>query len=191
MIKSLTKEQEAKVKDYYEEYLKIGLSTEPCDRVKAEAALSEAHVMLGLPPNPTFIWADSPQAGQKIAAQLAAGRKDVTKEELEAQAGKASYGSFEAYWVAFYSFISEQLLDTPERKATVAKEIVMNCGVYWTFEDVIVVTEKPVHIHRKDKKLHAENGLALEYKDGTGIVALDGTRYSSLLEKEIALAASK
>jgi hypothetical protein len=57
--------------------------------------------------------------------------------------------------------------------------------VYWTFEDVVVLTEKPIKIMMKDKKLHNEDGLALEYKDGTGIFAIEGNVYPSLLEMTI------
>ena len=190
MITKITKEQEAKISDYYQTYLNIGLSTEPCDRPKAEAALIAAHAALNLPPNPTIIWADNPKEGAKIAAQLAAGSENVTPDQIKEQAYLASYGSFEAYWVSFYSFVSEQLLDKPTELATIAKNIVLNCGVYWEFEDVIVVTEKPIAIYKdNDGKLHNETNFALEYKGGFGLIAINGVRYDSLLDKIIALSA--
>jgi hypothetical protein len=125
-----------------------------------------------------------------IAAQLKAGREDVTQEEIAEQASQASYGSFEAYWVSFYAFIAEQLPVKKDNLCEIVQGIVRNCGVYWTFEDVIVVTEKPVAIHMVDKKLHNETGLALEYKDGTGVFAVNGIRYPSLLDMTISSAAT-
>jgi hypothetical protein len=185
MINELTKEQEAKIPEYLEIYLNIGLSTEPCDRVKAEAAITASYEYLKLP-KPTFVWADSPFKGRIIAAQLAEGKMDVTKEEVAKQASMASYGSFESYWVSFYAFIAEQLPVKKDGLVDIVKDIVKNCGVYWTFEDIVVMTDKPFNISMKDKKLHNEEGLSLEYRDGTGIFAINGTIYPSLLDATIA-----
>lgn len=184
MITSITKEQEAKIPQYLEEYLAIGLSTTPCDRPRAEAAIRASYSYLKYD-EPEFVWADSPYAGAKLAAQYAAGRKDVTPEEIAAQKEKASFGSFEAYWVSFYAFVAEQLPVQKDELIDIVKEIVKHCGVYWTFDGRVVCTEKPVAIHFKDKKLHNPNGLALEYKDGSGIFALYGKAYASLLEMTI------
>ncbi len=190
MISKLTKEQEAKIPEYLERYLAIGLDTTPCDKAKAEAAITASYKYLKLAP-PTFIWAASPFAGRVIAAKLAEGKEDVTKEEVAKQAGLASYGSFEAYWVSFYAFIAEQLPVKKDELIDIVKDIVINCGVYWTFEEVVVMTEKPTAIHLKDKKLHNEDGLALQYPDGTGIFALEGVAYPSLLACAISKATVK
>lgn len=184
MIDKLTPEQEAKIPEYIEEYMRIGLSTDPCDRTKAEEAIVRSYSYLNLPP-PKFHWVDSPFAGAKLAAQINKGDEDVTKEEISEMASKASYGSFEAYWVAFYAFIAEQLPVQKDELIDIVKDIIKNSGVYWTFKNNVVISEKPVAIHMKDKKLHNPNGLALEYPDGTGIFALEGKSYPSLLEMTI------
>lgn len=184
MINSITPEQEAKIPEYLERYLKIGTSTTPCDRVKAEAAVSACYAYLKYA-QPKFVWADSPYAGAKLAAQLAFDRQDVTQQEIQDQRPKASFGSFEAYWVSFYAFVAEQLPVTKDNLIDIVKEVVENCGVYWTFEGMVVMTEKPIALHFKDKKLHNPNGLALEYKDGTGVFAIEGKPYPSLLDMTI------
>lgn len=184
MIKQLTEAQKAKIPEYVEKYLQIGLSTTPSDRPKAEAAITAAYAYLKLA-QPKFVWASSPFEGAKIAAQLLKKSDDVTKEEISAQNQKASFGSFEAYWVAFYAFIAEQLPVKKDALVDIMKDIVENCGVYWTFDDTVVITEKPTAIHLKDKKLHNPNGLSLEYPDGRGIFALDGKVYPSLLDMTI------
>ncbi len=189
MIEKLTPEQEAKIPEYLETYLAIGKSTEPCDRAKAEAAIKASYEYLKLPV-PTFIWADSPLQGRVIAAQLAKGSEDVTQEEVSAQASLASYGSFEAYWVGFYAFIAEQLPVTKDNLIDIVKDIVKNCGVYWTFEDVVVMTDKPKAIHMVDGELHNPDGLALEYRDGSGIFAVKGVVYPSMIEAAISDSAS-
>lgn len=184
VIDKLTKEQEEQIPVYLDRYLKVGMSTEPCDRVKAEAALKASYKYMKLP-EPEIVWADSPMQGAVLAAQFAKGSLDVTKAEISDQAGKASYGSFEAYWVAFYAFIAEQLPVKKDELIDIVKEIVQNCGVYWTFKDLIVVTEKPIEIHMVNQKLHNEDGLAVKYKDGHGVFMIDGKRCRSLLENKI------
>jgi hypothetical protein len=185
MIDKLTPEQEAKIPAYLDEYMRIGLSTEPCDKIKAEEAIARSYAYLKLPA-PKFHWTSSPFAGAKLAAQINKGSEDVTKEEISEMASKASYGSFEAYWVAFYAFIAEQLPVQKDELIDIVKDIIKNSGVYWTFKNNVVISEKPVAIHMKDKKLHNPDGLALEYPDGTGIFAIEGKSYPSLLDMTIA-----
>jgi hypothetical protein len=187
-IAKLTKEQEEMIPKYLETYLSIGLSTEPCDRAKAEAAITEIYAIKGLK-KPEFIWADSPFQGTVLAAQVLKGDSKVTSKEVQEQASKASYGSFEAYWVSFYAFISEQLPVETHPLMSPVIEVVKNCGLYWTFEDLVILTEKPVEIHMKDKKLHNPDGLALKYRNGDGIFAVNGTVYKSMLDMAVEQAA--
>lgn len=184
-ISKLTKEQEAMIPVYLERYREIGLSTRVTDRAKAEDAIKRAYAYLKHG-EPTIIWAESPFKGAKIAAQLAVGTDDVTKEQIAEQASKASYGSFEAYWVSFYAFIGEQLPVNKDELLDIVKDIVAENGVYWTFEDTVVLTDKPCKIEMVDGKLHCEDGKALEYRDGSGIYALNGVRYATLAELTLA-----
>jgi len=188
-ISKLTKDHEAQIPVYLDRYLKIGLSTEPCDLSKAEDAIKRCYKNQKLN-EPTIIWADSPFAGSVIAAQLANGTETPTKEQIADQANYCSWGSFDAYWVSFYAFISEQLLQEAERELVqITKDIVQNCGVYWSFEDdpIVVMTHKPTVISMVDGKLHNLEGMALKYKDGTGLFAAHGKVYSTLLELELDL----
>lgn len=184
-ISKLTKEQEAMIPVYLERYRAVGLSTTPTDRPKAEAAIRAAYKYLKLK-DPEILWAPSPFKGARMAAELVKGNSNVTKAEISEQASKASYGSFEAYWVSFYAFIGEQLPVKKDELLDIVKEIVADCGVYWTFEDTVVLTDKPVTINMVDGKLHKEDGRALEYSDGTGIFALNGVRYGTLTELKLA-----
>lgn len=187
-INELTPEQEAKIPEYRERFLKIGLSTEPTDKAKAEEAIRRSYAYLHKTdqkmcvPNPQFVWADSPKLGAKLAAQYAKGSEDVTPEEIKEQADMASYGSFEAYWVSTYSFIANELDVEKDELTDIVTEIVQHCGVYWTFEDVVVVTPKPSKIVMDGEKLSCTTGPALEYANGEGIYAYKGDRKGSLME---------
>lgn len=178
MIKSLTKEQEAKVAEYREEFLRIGLSTSPCDRAAAEAAVTDAYQYLKLK-KPAFIWEESPRAAaRKAATLLSESDKSKTFEEhLRAQSSMASYGSFEAYWASFYCFIAEQLDVKKDGLAGIVRRIVENCGFYLTFDSLVIMSERPAGIYfNQAKQLHRDLGPALEYKGGFGVYALNGVR---------------
>jgi hypothetical protein len=183
-IDSITSEQEAMVPVYLERYLKIGLNTEPCNRPAAEAAVAVSYKVIG-GLDPQFVWADSPFQGARIAAQIAAGTTDVTRTQIQAQTELASFGSLEACWVTFYAFITEQLPVESNELVKIAQNIVSECGIYWTFEKTVVMTDRPIAIHMDNGVLSNSNGYAIEYKDGTGVYAYKGTLYSSLSELKI------
>lgn len=200
-IDKLTKAQEAKIPAYLDKYMKIGLSTERCDRPKAEDAIRRLYKQMEYGDIKKFYWLDNPLAGCELAAQfakkeaadlpddgkLAAQAFPVTRAELADQASKASYGSFEAYWVAFYDFVQSELPVPPHPLVNICKDIVLDCGVFWTFKEHVIITEKPKAIRVKDNKLHSKNDLpAIEYYDGTCIYAKEGKVYSSLMEMKMA-----
>jgi hypothetical protein len=180
-IEKLTKEQEEQIPVYVEKYRAISLSTEPTIQEKAEKAILDVYEYLKLE-KPEIIWAEDPFVGAKLAAQYAKGDEKVTNDEVREQASKASYGSFEAYWVSFYAYITEVLPVTKDNLIEIVNRIVENAGVYWTFEKLVIMTPKPIAIHMKNEKLHNVEGLALEYDSGRGIYVLDGVRKSSLME---------
>lgn len=187
-ISSLTPEQEAKIPEYREMFRQIGLSTEPTDRAKAEAAILRSYQYLNKKDpenwssNPEFVWADSPYKGAILAAQFAKGDENVTLDEIRAQADNASFGSFDAYWVSTYSYIANELPVEVDELHEIVTDIVKECGVYWTFDDLVVMTPKPVKISMENEKLHAVDGMALQYENGEGIYAYKGDRKGSLME---------
>lgn len=190
VIDKLTPAQEALLPVYRERFKAIGLSTEPTDRAKAEEAIRKSYAYLAksgqCKPNPEIIWAESPMKGIVLAAQYAKGDVNVTNAEIQAQAPMASYGSFEAYWASTYIFITKELPVEKDELDDIVLDIITHCGVYWTFDDLVILTPKPSLIAMKDNKLHSTDGPALQYANGDGLYALDGVRKSSLIEVVIA-----
>lgn len=187
-IDKLTPEQEALIPKYVEEYRAIGLDTKTTDRQKAEAAIClafrymQAKKLIPDKGVPEFIWTTNPFKAATLAAQHAKGDTDVTIEEVRDQANYAAYGSFEAYWVVLYAFIAEQLPVEKDNLIDIVKDIIAEAGLYWTFEDLVVICPKPSAIHMKDGKLHNLEGHALQYADGTGLYAVEGNCKNSLME---------
>jgi hypothetical protein len=61
-IESLTAAQEARFSEFVEKWTQIGLSTEPADRSRAEAAIREMYKQAGLAAPKTIVWCGSPRA---------------------------------------------------------------------------------------------------------------------------------
>ena len=191
VIDKLTPEQEAQIPVYLERFKAIGLSTAPTNKAKAEDAVRRSYeymnkISSSFSKNPEFVWADSPMKGAILAAQFCKGNTDVTDAEIKEQAQQASYGSFEAYWVSTYAFIAEQLPVKKDELIDIVLDIVTHCGVYWTFEDIVILTPKPSKIEMTDQVLHSTTGLALQYPNGDGLYAYKGEIKGSLMEVNIA-----
>jgi len=183
-IEELTPEQQAKIPEYLERFKQIGLSTKPTDRKKAEEAIKRSYAYLKLP-EPEIFWADDPFAGAKMAAQFANGVEEPTGKQIAEQAEHASYGSFNAYWVAFYSFVGNELPVKRDELLDIVEDIVNECGVYWTFEDAVILTPKPTKITMKEDKLHDTEDMALKYESGAGLYVINGELVPSLLEAKL------
>jgi hypothetical protein len=92
MITSLTPQQQERLSHFREEWLRIGLSTEPADRPMAEAGVRLAYEAAGLMPPEIFIWLDSPRQGAFAAALLSGAKfgpevRDKVRDKVRAQVG--------------------------------------------------------------------------------------------------------
>lgn len=189
-VSRLTPEQQEKIPAYIDAGIQVACSTTPCDRAKAEECMKAAYAFMKAA-EPQFVWADSPTAGIRKAAELVAGTQNVTPADIEEAARNLSYGSFEAYWVYYYKFIKHELPTKPDPIVDVVLALANHVGSYIALDKYCILNEKPVAIHLVDHKLHNPNGLALEYKDGTGIFALDGVRFKSMLDMAISKEANE
>jgi len=213
----ITKKHEAKIPEYVERFRKIGLDTTPCDRPLAEKSVVELFAEINrqkgyentLPKPTRFMWFDNPFDASYFAAKLALpqnfdfGRTGVlaqgepTREQVKDTASKASYGSFEAYWVAFYSFCKNELPVEQNPLVDRSEDVVKNCGIYWGLKSpcgeycVIIMCDKPSKILIKDDKLHSDNEMAMQFRDGTGFYAINGTPYKTIVERDMERAYKK
>lgn len=189
MIEKLTPKQEAKIPEYLEKFRAIGLNTSPCDRPAAEAAIRRMAKYLKQK-KPVFFWYDSP-----VQAAIASGILETTGiDALKAaptnllplaktytkfinQASSGSYGSFEAYWVSYYSFIVNELDVEHDDLTDIVTDVVSNTGFYIPYDGCYLMSERPVEISfNEQNQLHNEHKPALLYKDNTGVFAINGTR---------------
>ena len=69
-LQSLSPEQEAQLASFRNDWISVGLSTEPANRPRAESACREAYTAAGLEPPSILIWLDSPLAGSVAASMV-------------------------------------------------------------------------------------------------------------------------
>jgi hypothetical protein len=182
-ITKLTKEQEADLPIWRDRYLAYGLSTEPADRPKAEESVDLAYEIAGLKPPTQKFWLDSPLAGARGAAHLAAhGKlprgdlsKGVTKRQVEEALSQACFGMHDASWVGFYSFFAHHFDIATEIRGL--DGITQSCGWWWAFDEAAILTERPNFLTRDSEgRLHNESRSAISYPDGFGVYAWHGIR---------------
>jgi hypothetical protein len=77
----LTPEEERQLEQYREKWFKIGCSTTPADRWRAEAAISAMYMKVGYDP-PKFIWADSPLDACRHIFMMKKGAEAIPVEDV-------------------------------------------------------------------------------------------------------------
>jgi len=199
-IDKLTPAQEAKKEEYKKRFQAMAVSTGQTDRAAAEGAINEFYDYLKLA-RPKIVWYQSPMKGIVMAAKAASkeagdlvknnpnwtpedvDKIQVTKEDIQNQAYKAFFGSFDAHYFCFYSFIANELPGVKsDNLIGISERICKDLGVHWLFEGFAVLTEKPCEVVLKDTVLHNTEGPALRYRDGECGYFINGEYRSSLMD---------
>lgn len=170
-IESLTPEQEAQMEVYRDEWLKIGLSTEPLDFEKAKAAMLEAYRLADLPEPTHFYVADSPVHAIKVIQEI---DPSMTKSDVF---NSFIYGAHDASWLSFYAYWRDVCGLECCNRLNGLIELAKHCGWASVFEDVVVLQHRPEVIKLDDtNRLHCENGPAIRFRDGFSIYSWHGVR---------------
>lgn len=158
-IEKLTPEQEKEYERIAEEWLKIGLCTDPADRETAEKGIRIAYQKVDLPPPEQIIWVDSPPAAARKAAELAGGTP-------ASHLSGFVYGQHSAGWLSFYDAMNRILgIDVNELEGLMM--VAKSAGWWIPLDTVAIVCERPsaLSIDARDR-LHCENGPAVAFRDG-------------------------
>jgi len=62
-IEFLTKSQQSRFQEFVEKWTRIGLSTEPADRIRAEAGIRKSYEIGGIKQPQRVVWCGSPFSG--------------------------------------------------------------------------------------------------------------------------------
>jgi len=168
MIEQLTAEQESRLDDYKTKWLDIGMSTKEINVEKSLEALGLAYEAAGLVAPTKYEVYDSPfEAIQEMKLRYDI---DITHNDF-------MWGAHDAGWLSFYDFFHKECGIEECGKLTGLINLAEHCGWVLAFDEMIVLTRKPVTIKMdEDDQTHCEDGLAIQYRDGTGVAIWHGTQ---------------
>ena len=194
-----TPDELAQIATTRDEWMRVGLSTDPIDRVETEAAIRTVYRTAGIDEPRIWIWMTSPlgvvtagslfsggQLGDQLRGQLRAQLWDQLGDQLgdqlrdqaRALIWKQVWGAWESYWLAYYDLGLAFSGDTPLRPRLNAMTAAAHtCGAWLPMRGAVIVGDRPDNIRRDNTgRLHSNNGPALTYADGYTLHAWHGTR---------------
>jgi hypothetical protein len=182
-MSTLTKEQEEKIENYYQQCLKNGIAVNK--EIKIDEVKDYIHKLytkyLDINPPKEIIIVDSPEAAIKLALEDAENENMSRKDIVDA----ILFANQIRHWVAYY-FAGVEILkeDLESALKTELYELETFCTKFHAIlpaSDVAVLIKFPVKCEIKDNDLdkfvlHCEDDFAIKYADGTGYGYLNGIK---------------
>jgi len=203
LITELTKEQKAKFPEYVQTWIDKGLSTYNPPRHEAEEAVKLAYRCARLDEPKKFIWCESPlhsavcfaalrdnedSVRASVWASVWASVRDSVWDSVWDSVGASVWGSHEASWLSFYSFMHNELgIDCSKLQGL--WECTDKCGWFIPFKDTVIISPKPSICNttylRDRYVLHSEDEPSIYYCEDFQIFALWGVRLDKELHQKI------
>ena len=213
-ITNLTPEQIARLKDWSEDWIKIGLSTEPANFDKAIEAALQAYKLINRDKPTIILRMSSPYGatlggvlawamlrelgGSQVRSQVESQVRSQVRSQVWSQVGDAAYnyrgGSLWASWGAYVSFFRDVCgwSDPVLERFEIDEDLIRNCGWVWWHENVLAISDRPTIINRDEQgRLHSEVGPSIAYRDGWSLYHWHGVEIpASWVEDKTALDAT-
>jgi hypothetical protein len=193
-IDSLTDEQRARIPEWRDKWIAIGLRTGETDKARFERCVADCYRATNLAPPKKIIYVGSPFA-LALAAPTAAlsietgiPPQDIPDDQLRDYIRKHWAALFGGqfwvggwYWgspayVSFFTDICE--LELPEkirRSAEAYRGSVESACWWWPHSEFVVVSERPQWIDRDEQgRLHSVTRRAIQWPDGWGLYRIHG-----------------
>ena len=198
------------VNELYEYWLKVGRSTEPCDRPKMEAAVSHLYEFCGLKKPETFLWSASPLSAAitklmyesmtqegSLASNLGSNLWSNLESNLRSNlwsiwdvTGGTSWYSFGSIGTtAFWAYIDAGRrvgLTYPEQQNSALDAAIdlTECGLWFPYENVVIMCEKPIEYNLDAQgRTHNDHGPSMLFADDYALFNFHGvTIPKSLVE---------
>lgn len=166
VITELTPEQEARMPEWVDMWIKIGCDTG--QEIDGEACFQAVKNLY----NTNEFRRYTPEKYVVVDSPL--GIYEVSKDKDFIN--KCCFGSFEASWLSYYTYFRDVVgidLDPRLRDLeTLAKYV----SLYFTHEDTVIFSRKPTEIHLDNGLLSNENGPAILFADGFAIYSIRGNQ---------------
>ncbi|WBB62037.1 hypothetical protein O7599_05715 [Streptomyces sp. WMMC500] len=99
------------------------------------------------------------------------------REEMGTRVQKSLAGQQDAEWLAAYDYFRTHGSVLEAEQLSGIMRVARSAGRWWPFENVAVLTERPVALHRDSEgRLHHNGGPAVLYPDGFAVWAWHGVR---------------
>ena len=194
LIESLTDEQQARMVEYRDKWIKIGLCTDAADRPRAEAAIRTMYRAAGLVEPRKIVWCGSPLS-QGLTRAIILDRKlrASVGDRVLASVWDSGYGQHDAGWLSFHEYFRE-VCALAEQTGKLAGHIeqAKAAGWYLPHQNICWVSERH-HILVRDQRgrLHCPTGPAVCFPDGWAIYAYHGVRVPASVIEDRAKATPK
>jgi len=190
-IEKLTPEQEAYLPVFRNEWLQIGLSTEPVDRIVSTAAVKRLYAAGGKS-EPIVLHFDSPaQCILAINMLQRAGEADLRDnlgDNLRDNLGDNIWANLRLIYTPFWGGQDAHLVAwglfakhigcplTCDEHLEAYAEYVRTSGWGYFYDGIAFVSDRPERIVRNDAgRLSNDKGPAIKFRDGYSVYAFNGT----------------
>lgn len=123
---------------------------------------------------------------QKILSEvlLERARREIDPKDARNELSNAMFGQHEAGWLGFYETLRDFGVKDC-RRLTPMIEFAKCAGWTWCYEDIAIITDRPLCFHRDDfGRPHRLDGPALAYRDGTKLYAIHGVKVPAFVVED-------
>lgn len=184
---TLTKEQEARIPEWKEKWVEIGLQTGELNFEAAKEFAKMAYKAVDMEPPKVFLIADCPISAAVLANTLMEAEKPEDERDysnvydpgrIHSRLSEQSWGCHDAGWLSFYDFMIEVVGHEECRKMEGVIGVAKNCGWWAPYEEIVIFQHPPKEVHLDEQhRPHNVEGPAIAYRGGlTKMYAVHGVR---------------
>ena len=169
-IDKLTTAQIARMDEYRDEGLRVGMSTDRVNPERAREALIGMYKNVDLDPPSTILFADGPQDAFNKFKEL---RPTSSYSEF---IDNCMFGNHESYWLYFYKYFNDVVdIDLPKLHALV--KYAEEAGWCYMDSERAIIIDRPEIIKMDEQnRAHCDHGPAIKYRDGFEVYVWHGVR---------------
>lgn len=181
-IEALTEEQLARLPEFKEKWIKIGLNQEPINYELCKKIISKQYTDNGLKV-PEFKYSRSPRESREILDLD--GDWNINEDTGDKKYNLldiAAFGFHDSSWLCFYDVFKEFFDLECVKPLNNLLELSKVCGWWYPMDTLCVIEERPILRTEEMEdgsgvvQGHSEDQLAIEYPDGWGVAIVHGKR---------------